>query len=182
MSSSFSSIRWRLIHESLYRARLTLLCSGRPQLALVGHIWSRFAPFSPSCSSLALCGPVLHCLTLFGPVWLCFASFEPLFKKKIFFFGIVPHMATLGAIISVNLYSWLYKISQYHIKITKHGQGMWSFATNMNKFVLVSSDASPNHFFFGAWHSIIRNYCQWVLHVKDELPTKALLKMATRWQ
>ena len=46
-------------------------------------------------------------------------------------------MATLGAIFSVNLYSWLYKISQYHIQITKYGQGMWSFATNMHKFVLV---------------------------------------------
>ena len=45
-------------------------------------------------------------------------------------------MATLGAIFSVNLYSWPYKIFglQYHIKSTKYGKGICSFATNMHKF------------------------------------------------
>ena len=161
------------------------------RFALVGPSCPWLATFGPGLPHLAQVFPVWHCVALFCTVWPCLDPFgsvsprlNPFSKKRIFFIGIVPHMATLGAIISVNLCSWLYKISQYHIKITKHGQGMWSFATNMNKFVLVSSDASPNHFFFGAWivffsywHSIIGNYCQWVLHVKDELPTKALLKM-----
>ena len=122
-----SSLDWVLIshpsygdlYESHYRAMLALVSPG---LVQVFPIWPQLTQFHT----------VWPCLALFGPIRPFFGSVCT---------GIVPYVATLRAISE-----WIFTLDQikflydlwYHLRSTKYGQGICSFATNMHKFVLVS--------------------------------------------